>query len=158
MKIKLPSGKGLRCSIPSRVLPIRGGNWGTDIASWKRLPARFPHLTPVRRSAPQIFFELFMSKNKSNPQRLFWPLPVSSSGSNPSIFYNAIPPRSAHCSSSMQKAVGSTSCPMPSGSSPNTSCARWDSGICSTVSLSPLTRGAASRIPLFFRSCLTATD
>lgn len=49
----------------------------------------------------------------------------------------------------MQKAVGSTSCPMPSGSSPNTSCARWDSGICSTVSLSPLTRGAASRIPLF---------
>ena len=72
--------------------------------------------------------------------------------------YAAIPPRSAHCSSSMQKAVGSTSCPMPSGSSPNTSCARWDSWICSTVSLSPLTRGAASRIPLFFRSCLTATD
>ena len=23
---KLPSGKGSRCSIPSRVLPIRGGN------------------------------------------------------------------------------------------------------------------------------------
>lgn len=48
-----------------------------------------------------------------------------------------------------KKAVGSTSCPMPSGSSPNTSCARWDSGICSTVSLSPLTRAAASRIRLF---------
>ena len=75
-----------------------------------------------------------------------------------SLFYNAIPPRSAHCSSSMQKAVGSTSCPMPSGSSPNTSCARWDSGICSTVSLSPLTRAAASRIPPFSGSCLTATD
>ena len=28
-------------------------------------------LTPVRRSAPQIFFELFMSKKGSNPQRLF---------------------------------------------------------------------------------------
>lgn len=38
---------------------------------WKRLPAGFPHLTPVRRSAPQIFFELFMSKKGSNPQRLF---------------------------------------------------------------------------------------